>query len=106
MEYQRTNNLPLAEHFFLQACQICPTDPLVYNELGVLYYRTKVSGHAGVLGSMPSSLQEEYRAGGRSHTPSRVAPSVGRHQLNTARLQPHFHITSFGSFSGVALTPG
>ena len=47
MEYQRTNNLPLAEQFFLQACQICPTDPLVYNELGVLYYRTKVSGHAG-----------------------------------------------------------
>lgn len=43
MEYQRTNNLPLAEQFFLQAYLICPTDPLVYNELGVLYFRTKVS---------------------------------------------------------------
>ena len=26
-----------------------------------------------------------YRAGGRVHTPSRAAPPVGRHQLNTAR---------------------
>ena len=35
----------------------------------------------------PCSLQGELRAGGRAcpHTPSRVAPSVGRHQLNTAR---------------------
>jgi len=30
----------------------------------------------------PGSLQGEYRAGGRAHTPSRVAPPVGRHQLN------------------------
>ena len=29
----------------------------------------------------PSSLQGEFRAGGRFHTPSRVAPPVGRHQL-------------------------
>ena len=33
----------------------------------------------------PGSLQGECRAGGRVHTPSRVAPSVRRHQLNTAR---------------------
>lgn len=52
MEYQRTNNLPLAEQFFLQACQICPTDPLVYNELGVLYYRTKVRVTRRVFGSL------------------------------------------------------
>jgi len=31
--------------------------------------------------SMPISLQGEYRADGRVHTPSRVAPSVGHHQL-------------------------
>ena len=29
--------------------------------------------------TMPSSLQGEYRAGGRVHTPSRVALSVGHH---------------------------
>ena len=29
----------------------------------------------------PSSVQGEYRAGERVHTPSRVAPPVGRHQL-------------------------
>ena len=28
-----------------------------------------------------SSLQGEYRAGGRVHTPSQVAPPVGRHQM-------------------------
>ena len=29
--------------------------------------------------STPSSLQGEYRAGGRAHSPSRVAPPVRRH---------------------------
>ena len=33
----------------------------------------------------PSSLQGEYRADGSAHTSSRVAPTVGRHQPNTAR---------------------
>ena len=31
--------------------------------------------------STPGSLQGQYRAGGRAHTPSRVAPPVGRNQL-------------------------
>ena len=29
----------------------------------------------------PARLRGEYRAGGRAHTPSRVAPPAGRHQL-------------------------
>ena len=33
----------------------------------------------------PGSLQGEYRAGGRVHTPSRVVPPVGRHQLPTSK---------------------
>ncbi|EFJ07248.1 hypothetical protein SELMODRAFT_272183 [Selaginella moellendorffii] len=41
MEYLRTNNLNLAEQFFMQAKGICPTDPLVYNELGVMAYRNR-----------------------------------------------------------------
>ncbi|KAG0597202.1 hypothetical protein M758_UG320200 [Ceratodon purpureus] len=41
MEYLRTNNLNLAEQFFLQARSICPTDPLVFNELGVMAYRNR-----------------------------------------------------------------
>jgi len=32
--------------------------------------------------TMPSSLQGKYRAGGRIHTPRRVAPPVGHHQLH------------------------
>ncbi|KAK9823965.1 hypothetical protein WJX72_006697 [[Myrmecia] bisecta] len=41
MEYQRMNNLHLADLLFLQAHKICPTDPLVCNELGVLAYRNR-----------------------------------------------------------------
>ncbi|KAJ7299336.1 hypothetical protein O6H91_Y249500 [Diphasiastrum complanatum] len=41
MEYLRTNNLNLAQQFFMQARSICPTDPLVYNELGVMAFRNK-----------------------------------------------------------------
>ncbi|KAL2620164.1 hypothetical protein R1flu_000369 [Riccia fluitans] len=41
MEYLRTNNLNLAEQFLLQAKTICPDDPLVFNELGVMTYRNK-----------------------------------------------------------------
>ncbi|GAB2230997.1 hypothetical protein Droror1_Dr00027280 [Drosera rotundifolia] len=41
MEYMRTHNFKLAEQFFLQSKSICPSDPLVYNELGVVAYSTK-----------------------------------------------------------------
>nr|CAD1837361.1 unnamed protein product [Ananas comosus var. bracteatus] len=41
MEYIRTHNFKLAEQFFLQAKTICPSDPLVYNELGVVAYHMK-----------------------------------------------------------------
>eukprot|EP00249_Psilotum_nudum_P014975 c25100_g1_i1 orf=111-1745(+) len=41
MEYLRTNNLNLAEHFFMQARRICPTDPLIFNEMGVMAHRNK-----------------------------------------------------------------
>jgi len=41
MEYQRTNNLHLAGQFCEQARALCPTDPLVFNELGVLAYRNR-----------------------------------------------------------------
>lgn len=39
MEYQRMNNLALAEQLFKQGHAICPADPLLCNELGVLAYR-------------------------------------------------------------------
>ena len=42
-------------------------------------------------GTMPSSLQGEYRAGGRVHTPSRVAPPVGCHQLPQGRSTHLLH---------------
>lgn len=41
MEYMRTHNFKLAEEFLMQAMVICPSDPLVYNELGVVAYQMK-----------------------------------------------------------------
>tara|TARA_B100000519_G_C14087420_1_gene364642 strand:- start:389 stop:802 length:414 start_codon:yes stop_codon:yes gene_type:complete len=46
MECARTNNLPLAERYFEQAKDVCPNDPLVYNEMGVLHYRNEDYGRA------------------------------------------------------------
>lgn len=37
--YQRMNNLALAERCLLQAADMCPQDPAVAHELGVLAYR-------------------------------------------------------------------
>ncbi len=39
MEYLRTNNLKLSEQLLLQSREMCPTDPLVYNEAGVVFYK-------------------------------------------------------------------
>ena len=36
MEYIRTNNIPVAQKFLEQAEAICPSDPLVLNELGIV----------------------------------------------------------------------
>lgn len=41
MEHLRTNNLPQALEFLTHASAICPSDPLVYNELGTAYYKQK-----------------------------------------------------------------
>lgn len=46
MEYLRTNNLLQAEQYIRQASVICPTDPLIYNELGTVYYKKKEFAHA------------------------------------------------------------
>ncbi|CAD7705302.1 unnamed protein product [Ostreobium quekettii] len=40
MEYMRMNNLNLAQRMFMNALDLCPTDPLVCNELGVFAYRS------------------------------------------------------------------
>lgn len=41
LEYMRTHSYKIAEQFFMQAKRICPTDPLVYHELGVVSYKTQ-----------------------------------------------------------------
>ncbi|PNT77785.1 hypothetical protein BRADI_1g68757v3 [Brachypodium distachyon] len=41
MQYVRMHNFKLAEQFFMQAKSICPSDPLIFNELGVVAYNMK-----------------------------------------------------------------
>ena len=38
-EFLRTNNLKLSEQLLVQSSRMCPSDPLVYNELGVVVYK-------------------------------------------------------------------
>ncbi|XP_020518107.1 anaphase-promoting complex subunit 6 isoform X2 [Amborella trichopoda] len=61
MEYMRTHNFKLAE----QAEAICPVDPLVYNELGVVAYHTKeyqkaVRWFEKTLSLVPSTVNERW----------------------------------------------
>ncbi|KAF6160032.1 hypothetical protein GIB67_033116 [Kingdonia uniflora] len=65
MEYMRTHSYKLAEQFFLQAKKICPSDPLVYNELGVVAYHMKENKKAvcwfeKTLAHVPSSFGEMW----------------------------------------------
>jgi anaphase-promoting complex subunit 6 len=41
MEYLRTNNLKTSLLSLHQAKQINPSDPLIHNEIGVIYYKQK-----------------------------------------------------------------
>ena len=41
MEYLRTNNLKTAFLSFQEAKKISDVDPLVYNEIGVVYYKQR-----------------------------------------------------------------
>ncbi|CAN6820665.1 unnamed protein product, partial [Brassica oleracea] len=63
MEYMRTHSYKLADQFFMQAKAICPSDPLVYNELRVVSYHMKEYGKAvrwfeKTLAHIPSVLTE------------------------------------------------
>ncbi|KAA8526750.1 hypothetical protein F0562_009021 [Nyssa sinensis] len=65
MEYMRTHSFKLAEQFFMQTKMICPSDPLVYNELGVVAYHMKEYKRAvwwfeKTLAHIPSSLSEMW----------------------------------------------
>ncbi|GMM37969.1 anaphase promoting complex subunit [Saccharomycopsis crataegensis] len=40
MQYLQMNNLSLAEEYMLASYEICPSDPLLLNEIGVIYFHT------------------------------------------------------------------
>ncbi|KAI3838973.1 hypothetical protein MKX03_031071 [Papaver bracteatum] len=65
MEYTRTHSFKLAEQFFMQAETVCSSDPLVYNELGVVAYHMKEYEKAEhwfkkTLSHVPSSISEMW----------------------------------------------
>ncbi|TYI96210.1 hypothetical protein E1A91_D01G055200v1 [Gossypium mustelinum] len=70
MEYMRTHSFKLAEQgiafqFIMQAKAICPADPLVYNELGVVAYHMKEYNQAvwwfeKTLALIPNPLSEMW----------------------------------------------
>ncbi|CDO94550.1 unnamed protein product [Kluyveromyces dobzhanskii CBS 2104] len=39
MQYNKMDDLSLAEEYFMMAYDMCPTDPLLLNELGVVYFK-------------------------------------------------------------------
>jgi len=41
IELLRSNNYPLAKQFIVKSLEICPYDPLIYNELGVVFFKNK-----------------------------------------------------------------
>jgi anaphase-promoting complex subunit 6 len=41
MELIRAHNLPLAQEYISKAKEMCPFDPLIYNELGVIFFKNK-----------------------------------------------------------------
>jgi len=60
MEYLRNNNLRLAHQQFRHAQEICDTDPLVLNEIGVaLYLDNQYAESARILTSALSSAQSD-----------------------------------------------
>lgn len=65
MECMRTHSYKLAEQFFMQAKSICSSDPLVYNELGVVAYYMKEYKKAvwwfeKTLALIPTALSETW----------------------------------------------
>ncbi|MFS7984254.1 putative tetratricopeptide-like helical domain superfamily [Helianthus anomalus] len=67
MEYMRTHSFKLANQFFMQAKAICPSDPLVYNELGTVAYHMKeynksVWWFEKTLAHIPSPLSEMWES--------------------------------------------
>jgi anaphase-promoting complex subunit 6 len=42
MEYIRTNNIKTAFAAFQEAISLCNKDPLVYNEIGVIFFKQKL----------------------------------------------------------------
>ena len=46
MEFVRTNNLKTALIAFQNALQLCQNDPLIYNEIGVVYYKQHLYNEA------------------------------------------------------------
>jgi anaphase-promoting complex subunit 6 len=73
MEYSRMNNLGLAERLFHAAHQLCPEDPAVCHEIGVLEYRN--ARHTSAERWLRGALARFTAAGGGA-APAAAEPTL------------------------------
>ncbi|GJP52697.1 hypothetical protein CLOM_g11789, partial [Closterium sp. NIES-68] len=103
MEYERSNNLSLSLHFLDEARRLCPSDPLVHNELGVVAYRSLdftaaarhfevalrlVAGYGAAAGEGGGGEREAGRAGSDAAAgrQAAVAESLGAWESTVVNL--------------------
>ncbi|CAK7909974.1 anaphase-promoting complex subunit Cdc16p [[Candida] anglica] len=70
MQHLQMNNLNLAEEYLMASYQICSTDPLLLNELGVINY------HRGKFGAAESYCQEALGAAKHLNSDSKTWISI------------------------------
>jgi tetratricopeptide (TPR) repeat protein len=105
MEYQRMSNLHLAEHMFNQAYAVCPTDPLVSHELGVLAYKN--GQHATAVKWFKDALQmlpeQQLTAGGARGGEGERGGAVARGRRHAASLAAQWerHYALYASAMGL-----
>lgn len=70
MQYLQMSNLTLSEEYLLSAYSICSTDPLLLNEMGVIYY------HKNELTNAENYFMQALQASKRSNSDSKAWLSI------------------------------
>jgi len=95
IEHMRMNNLTLAQHFIEQSSKICDTDPLVFNEMGMIQYQLKNYDQA-----------REYFELALQHLPRKDSELVSSClETNSQEYTSHFIETDFSSVNAQLAEP-
>ncbi|KAI9667090.1 MAG: anaphase promoting complex subunit cdc16 [Alyxoria varia] len=82
MQSLQNNNMQLAHEFLTVAYGLCDADPLLLNELGVVYYHEEMHEKAAAYFSESLNLAEALNADSRSTLPTRVNLGHALRKLN------------------------